>query len=135
SGVASFTTTALSAGTHSITASYAGDAGFAGSASAALSQQVGYTVKVLSNSTAQGSPLIALQLLDFTGANVSASTLAVTAKCVVAYGATAPTTCAAPIQTIKNGTFSFNRNWRKGGPTYTYQLSNKGLTSGTQYYL
>jgi uncharacterized protein YjdB len=40
SGVATFSTAALSAGTHSITASYSGDTNFVGSTSSALSQQV-----------------------------------------------------------------------------------------------
>jgi hypothetical protein len=53
-GVASYSTTALTAGTHSITASYGGDTNFAGSASSALSQDVGVATSTTSLTVPSG---------------------------------------------------------------------------------
>ena len=59
-GVATFTTTALAAGSHYITATFSGDGSFNGSTSSALKQDVQYTfagffspVEICPSSTAQ----------------------------------------------------------------------------------
>jgi hypothetical protein len=132
-GAATLTTSALSAGTHSITASYSPIANFSSSAtSTPLSQQVRYTVKVLST----GSLAIVLQLLDYNNTNVSASPLTVTAECVVAYSPTPPTACGAtPVQTIARA-FGFTSSYKKTmGPAYSYNVNAHGLTKGQQYDL
>jgi hypothetical protein len=131
-GTATVTTSGLTVGAHSITASYSGDGNFNSSAGSGLSQQVRYTVTVLSTSDL----MIELQLKNYGDANVSASSIPVTAECVVAYGQTAPPTCgAAPIQTIKSGAFAFNRNWQGKGGANQFQVSGQNLTKGQAYYL
>jgi hypothetical protein len=130
-GSASFATTALAAGTHTITVSYTGNANFTGSTSAPLSQQVRYTVKVLSTS----SLTIWLQLQNATGANVSASTKTVMAECVVADSTTPPTTCpATPVQSITKA-LAFSTNYKGLGPAYAYFVNPHGLTRGQRYDL
>jgi hypothetical protein len=131
-GSATFTTSALAAGTHSITASYSGSANFSSSVtSTPLSQQVRYNVKVLSTS----SLAIVLQLLDYNNTNVSASTLTVTAECVVPYSQTPPTACGAtPVQTIAKA-FGFANSYKGMGHAYSYSINSQGLTKGQQYDL
>jgi hypothetical protein len=131
-GAATYTTSALAVGSHSITASYSGNDNFnAGAGSAPIGQQVRYTVKVLSTS----SLLFALQLQNNTGANVSASIRTVTAECVVTYAATPPTTCGtAPLETIDKA-FWIVANYWGFGPTYLYGIRAQGLTRGQQYDL
>jgi hypothetical protein len=70
-GVATYSTAALTAGTHSITASYSGDTNFVGSTSSALSQQINQasTTIVLSSNS---NPSTYGQTVTFT-ATVSAS--------------------------------------------------------------
>jgi hypothetical protein len=48
SGVATYSTTALTVGTHTITASYSGDSNFVGSASSTLDQEVGVAMSTTS---------------------------------------------------------------------------------------
>jgi hypothetical protein len=131
-GTATFTTSALAAGTHSVTASYGGNANFAGSAtSSPLSQQVRYNVNVLSTANLT----VVLQLLDYNTTNVSASTLTVTAQCVVPYSQTPPTACGAtPVQTITKA-FGFTNSYKGLGPAYSYSVNPHGLTKGQQYDL
>jgi hypothetical protein len=130
-GSASVTTAALSAGTHSITASYSGNANFAGVTSSPLIQQVRYSVFLLANLRLS----VTIQLQDYTGANVSSPSVTVTAECVVPYSATLPTTCgSAPVQSI-NKAFGLVNNYRGQGQAYSFSINPKGLTRGQQYYL
>ncbi|HEV2687951.1 MAG TPA: Ig-like domain-containing protein, partial [Bryobacteraceae bacterium] len=71
-GVASFDTSALGVGTHSVTAMYSGDAGYAGSTSAALSQVVNRiaTTTTLSSSF---NPSTSGQAVTFTATVTSAA--------------------------------------------------------------
>lgn len=134
SGVATFSTSSLPVGAHSISASYGGSTSYTSSANSTLTQNVQYTVNVLTTSALT----IALQLWDANNANVSASTLKVVAECVVAHGTTPATTCgSSPVQSIKsgNGTFGFNKSWQNNGPSYLYTVTPKGLTRGQQYDL
>jgi Bacterial Ig-like domain (group 3)/FG-GAP-like repeat len=74
-GVATLSTTALAAGTHSITASYGGDSNFAGSTSQAVSVTVNAAVTTVSTTTgltASASSIAAGQSVTFT-ATVKAS--------------------------------------------------------------
>jgi hypothetical protein len=130
-GSASFTTTTLSAGTHGITASYGGNTNFSGSATGSpLGQQVRYTVNVLSTA----NRTVVLQLQDFANTNVSASTLTVTAVCVVASTTPPPTTCGStPLQSINTAFLSINK--RGSPPSYSYSISRQGLIKGQQYDL
>ena len=57
SGVASFSTTSLAVGTHAIVATYAGSQNYAGSASSALSEQIGQTPTVTSLSAPSAASL------------------------------------------------------------------------------
>jgi hypothetical protein len=130
-GSASFATSALTAGTHAITVSYGGNTNFTGSTSPAVSQQVRYAVKVLSTSNL----MVVLQLQNYAGSNVSASTKTVTAECVVAYSATPPTICpATPVQSITKA-FAFMNSYKGLGPAYAYFVNPHGLTRGQQYDL
>ena len=69
-------------GRHTITVAYSGDASFAASTSAALTQQVAYAVKLLYNTTkashSGATVKITLQLLNAAGRNVSATGTVVT---------------------------------------------------------
>ena len=63
---ASLTTSTLSLGTHSITANYGGDAVFAASTSAALTQTVGNTTTTNTSLTSSANPSTAGQFVTFT---------------------------------------------------------------------
>jgi hypothetical protein len=81
-GTATCQVTYPAASTHTITAAYSGDASFAASASAALTQQVVYAVRLLYNPATphrSGATVpIKLQLLNAVGSNVSAPGTVVT---------------------------------------------------------
>jgi hypothetical protein len=130
SGIATYITSTLVIGTRSITASYAGDTNFNVKVSTPVSQQVRYGVKTLSTATLT----IVLQLQNFTLANLSASTVPVTAQCVVASSATPPTSCTPSVLTITKA-FGFLNNFKSQGPAYSFSINPKGLTKGQKYYL
>src|SRR4029077_5138734 len=72
SGVASLTTSALTAGTHKIKATYVGDSVFAGSSSLVLSQVV-KGLPTTSSVSSSGSPSIYGQTITFTATVVDPS--------------------------------------------------------------
>ena len=86
SGQASFTTSSLSVGSHNITAAYGGDSNFTGSTSAALTQNVEYSICVLydqSKAVHGGATFpIKVALCDANGVDVSSSTIVLNAKAV-----------------------------------------------------
>lgn len=130
---ATMSTSALTAGTHTITASYEGDTNFMGSTTSSansVTQMVGYAVHVVSADSAS----IVVQVWN-ASTNVSSSSITVTAECVVPISTTAPTSCgSSPVQTI-NKPFTFAGATRRAGAQYSYKLSSTGLTRKHTYYL
>jgi hypothetical protein len=96
-GTASFTTTGLPVGTDSITASYSGDADFAGSTSAAVGQSVG---KATSSTTLTSSP----------NPSVSAQSVTLTATVSGQFGGTATGTVTFNNGSTSLGTASLSGN-------------------------
>jgi hypothetical protein len=138
SGTASLTTSALGVGSHTIAAIYSGSGNFSGSTSASVTQLVRYGVKLIYKPPSSGnvgsSVPIKIELVNYAGTNLSSSTVAVQALCVVVSGA----------KDCSNALSGFN--WTSGTPQYFtymsslapgggYQLNVKStnLTAGTTY--
>ena len=120
-GTATFTTSALAVGTHSITAAYGGDASFAASTSAALSQVVNQALAATSTTLASS-------------ANPSASGQAVTFTATV--GPVAPAT-GTPTGTVtfKDGSTTLGTGTLSGGTaTFTTSALAVGTHSITAAY-
>jgi hypothetical protein len=133
SGTATFSTSSLTIGTHSITAVYGGDPNFAGSTSAALTQNVAYGVCVLydqTKSVKSGAVTpIKLYLCDLSGNDVSASTIVVHATQITSVsGFSGPP--EAPGNANPDSDFRYDITQGPSGG-YIYNLSTKGLASGT----
>jgi hypothetical protein len=122
SGTATFTTTSpLPAGAHTITASYGGDSGFAGS-TGSLTQTVQYKVQLLYDSAkahhSGATVQVTLQLLNAAGTNLSASGVPVTVTGL----SPSPASGTAP-----TGTFTFLNK----GPGYQLNINTTGYPAGT----
>lgn len=121
----------LSVGSHTITAVYTPTVpDFTGSTSDPFVQQVTYDVK-FTYDTAHVNKVgdnvhIKVQLLDANGTNVSASTLAVTAQCIVPVGGT----CGDPGTIAINKLFTFHKQ-DKGQSFYDYEVRSKGMAPGS----
>jgi hypothetical protein len=121
----------LPLGSHTITAVYTpSSTEWATSTSHPIVQQVGYGVKFVYD-TAHVNKVgenvhIKVQLLDANGTNVSASTIAVTAVCVVPAGGA----CSDPGAVTINAPFVFHKQ-DKGQSFYDYEVRSKGMAPGT----
>ena len=128
SGQASFPTSSLSVGTHSITAVYGGDTNFNGSTSAALIQNVGYSIVPQYDQTQAknaGSTIpIKIEATDSSGNDVSSASLTVTATAI-----------SGPTGIITSVPFAGNSNpndiFRFASGGYMFNLKTTGLASGT----
>jgi hypothetical protein len=132
SGQATFSTTSLAVGAHSLVASYSGDANFQPS-SGTISQQIAYGVCVLYDQTRSvnsGATFpIKLYLCDASGNDVSSSGIVVHAN-----GITNVSGSAGPIQSP--GSANPDNNFRfdsTQGPSggYIFNLGTAGLATGT----
>jgi hypothetical protein len=131
-GQATFSTSSLSIGSHSITASYGGNSSFLGS-SASLTQKVSYGVCALYDQTKSvhsGAVIpIKLQLCDINSSDVSSSSIVVHATGLTGVssfsGDVGPAGNSAP-----DNDFRFDATL---GPTggYIFNLSTSGLATGT----
>lgn len=123
-GRATCQVTYTAVGTHPITAAYTGDATYAASTSAALTQQVAYAVKLLYNpakANKSGATIpVKLQLLNATGTNVSAPGTVITVTGL----SPSPAPGKAPTGTFTFMTFS-------QGPGYQLNVKTKGYPAGT----
>jgi len=122
-GKASFTTSSLGVGTHTITATYSGSSLYTGS-SASLQQQVGYSICPIQlpfQGVTSGHIKIKLQLCDAAGNDLSSPTITLTVVGV------SPNPGVAP----PSGTFSFIP--LLGGPNggYQYSVNTYGYRIGT----
>lgn len=128
SGRASFSTSVLSAGSHSITAVYNGGSNFNPSTSSPLSQVVEFNVCVLYDQTKSvhgGATIpIKLDLCDVNGNNVSSAGVIVHATQIIATsGFTGPVD--------DSGNANPDNDFRFVGFGYIFNLNTKGLASGT----
>jgi hypothetical protein len=132
SGDATFTTSSLSIGSHSITGQYSGDR-ISGGSSGNLTQTVEYGVCPLfdqTRSVKSGATFpIKLQLCDANGNDLSTSAIVVHAASVTAVSGV-PGTPDAPGNANPDNDFRFDATL---GPTggYIFNLSTGGLASGT----
>jgi len=138
-GVTSASTTSsnLSIGTHTLSAVYSGDTNFSGSPSSSLNQLVRYGVKLLykppMSGTAGSSVPIKIELVNYSGKNVSSATVGVTALCVVVQGA--KDCSGTPAITYGTGSpFSFVATLDSGGG-YQFNFKTTGLAAGPAYQL
>jgi hypothetical protein len=135
---ATFTTSALALGSHAITATYNTDGTFASSTASALTQLVGYGTKLLYKPPMSGkagsSVPVKIALVNAAGQNVSSSSLAVQALCVVVTGAA--TTCSGtpPISYGAGTPFTYLASLAPGGG-YQFNVKTTGLSSGPTYQL
>jgi Bacterial Ig-like domain (group 3)/Regulator of chromosome condensation (RCC1) repeat len=130
SGQAAYTTSSLSAGTHSITAAYGGDGNFMGS-TGSLSQQVAYRACLLydpSKASNIGSTIgIKLRLCDVNGHNLSSSTISVKAVSVDGNAALLVASGAANPGNL----FRFDPKLATGGG-YSYKLvTTQSMSTGS----
>jgi hypothetical protein len=128
-GVATVTTS-FAVGSRSITGTFVASGDFAGSSSAALTQQVGYAVALRSGKADMqkkaGAKLdMKLELDDAFGTNFSSPGLDVTAQCLIPAAAT---DCSAPGAVALNATFALNTTAK---PYYDYEIVNPGLAGGS----
>jgi hypothetical protein len=118
---ATFTTSTLAVGSHTVTAVYSGDGTFAASTSPALNQAVGYSVNLLYDATKakqSGSTIpIKLQIFDATGKNLDSSSISVTLV--------SPAVSPDPGGAQPTGAFSLN------GDHYQYDLKTTGYAPGS----
>lgn len=133
SGQATFTTSALAVGPHSITATYSGDGNFSASASSALSENVGYNICALYDQTKSvnsGAVFpIKLQLCSFAGGDLSASTIVVHATSVTSVsGYSGPP--ESPGNANPDNDFRFDSTLGPAGG-YIFNFSTSGLATGT----
>jgi Bacterial Ig-like domain (group 3)/Glycine rich protein len=123
-GTATCPVTYNAVGSHTITAAYSGDATYAASTSAALTQQVAYKVQLLYSQTKasnSGSTVaVKLQLLNAAGTNLSASGITVTVTGL----SPSPAPGKAPA-----GTFTFLT--LDQGPGYQLNVKTTGYPAGT----
>ena len=123
-GTATCQVTYTAPGSHTITAAYAGDATYAASTSAALTQQVAYKVQLQYDSTKasnRGSTVqVKIQLWNAAGTNLSASGIKVTATGL----SPSPAPGKAPA-----GTFTFLT--LDQGPGYQLNVKTTGYPAGT----
>jgi Bacterial Ig-like domain (group 3)/Beta-propeller repeat len=132
SGSAVFTTSALSAGSHSISASYSGSSNFLASSNS-LTQQVNYNLNVLydqSRSVHGGSTFpIKLQLVDANGVDVSSPAIVLHATQITNISGFEGSP-QSPGDSNPDSDFRFDSSL---GPTggYIFNLSTSGLASGT----
>lgn len=124
-GTAICKVTYTAVGSHVITAAYSGDAAYAASTSAALTQQVAYQVQLLYDTTQahnSGATVpVKLQLADAAGTNLSASGITVTVTGL----APSPAPGTAPA-----GTFTF-LTLPDQGPGYQLNVKTTGYPAGT----
>jgi len=123
SGHASFTTSSLGVGTHTITAIYSGSSLFPGS-SASLTQRVGYTICPIQlpfQGVTSGHIKIKLQLCDASGADLSSPNIILTVVGV------SPNPGVAP----PSGTFSFIPLLGGTNGGYQYSVDTTGYRIGT----
>jgi len=123
SGKASFTTSSLSVGSHTITAIYSGSSLFPGS-SASLRQQVGYNICPIQlpfQGVTSGHIKIKLQLCDASGADLSSSAITLTVT-----GVSPNSGVPGP-----SGTFSFIPLLGGTNGGYQYSVDTTGYRSGT----
>lgn len=147
SGEASFSTSSLAPGTHSVTASYSGDANFVASASAAISQMVdkGPTVSTLTSSLnpsvfgqavpltvtvqalapASGIPTGTVTFLD--GATILASGVALNGSGQASFS----TSSLAPGTHSLTASYSGDVNFASSTSTSINQIVAKGQTAAT----
>ena len=132
-GVATFSTTTLAVGTHSITAQYVGDLNFTGSTSSAISQVVQYNFCLLydpTRSVKSGATYpVKIYACDASGADVSSSSIVVHATLVTQIsgfsGAPDDAGSANP-----DNDFRFDVTLGPSGG-YIFNLKTSGLASGT----
>jgi hypothetical protein len=128
SGRASFSTSALSAGSHSITASYSGDSNFNASTSAILTEVVDYEVCVQYDQTravhSGATYPIKLELCDANGNNVSSAGVIVHATQITA-------TSGFTGSVDDSGNANPDNDFRFTGFGYIFNLSTAGLAPGT----
>jgi concanavalin A-like lectin/glucanase superfamily protein/Big-like domain-containing protein/Kelch motif protein len=133
SGQATFSTSTLAVGVHSIRAAYGGDGSFAGSTSPPLTQDVAYGICALYDQTKavkSGSVFpIKLDLCDVNGTDVSSSGIVVHAT-----GVTAVSGYSGAPETVGNANPDFDFRFDStlgttGG--YIFNLGTSGLASGT----
>jgi hypothetical protein len=148
SGQAVYVTSALTAGSHSITASYSGDANFQGSTSPALTQQVnGSTVTVSPTSLSFGNQAInttsaakTVTLTNTGTASVAISSITASANFAISSNSCGATLVAGKKCTVGvtftpaalgavTGTLTFNDNAANNPQTVT--LSGTGITPAT----
>jgi hypothetical protein len=132
SGQATFTTSALAIGSHSITGQYGGDRISSGS-SGGLTQNVEYGICSLfdqTRSVKSGATFpVKLQLCDANGNNLSASAIVVHAMSVTAVSGFSGTP-DAPGNANPDNDFRFDATLGTSGG-YIFNLSTGGLTPGT----
>ncbi|HEY6352370.1 MAG TPA: SBBP repeat-containing protein [Candidatus Angelobacter sp.] len=128
SGQAGFSTSALSAGPHSITAAYSGDSNFNPSTSSPLTEVVEFNVCVLYDQTRSvhsGATIpIKLALCDINGNNVSSPNIIVHATQI-----TSTSGFSGPAD--DSGNANPDNDFRSTGFGYIFNLSTAGLVSGT----
>jgi hypothetical protein len=128
SGQSSFSTTALSAGSHSITAAYSGDSNFNPSTSSVLTEVVEFNVCVLydpTRSVHSGATFpIKLELCDAHGNNMSSSGTVVHATQIAS-------TSGFSGPADDSGNANPDNDFRFTDFGYIFNLSTKGLASGT----
>jgi len=132
SGQATFTTSSLAVGSHSITGQYGGDRISSGS-SDSLTQNVEYAICPLfdqTRSVKSGATFpIKLQLCDANGNDVSSSAIVVQAMSVTSISGV-PGTLDAPGNANPDNNFRFDATLGPAGG-YIFNLSTGGLASGT----
>ena len=133
SGVATYSTSTLAVGSHSITAQYAGDSNFTGSTSSAITQQVQYNFCVLYDPTrsVKGGATYPIKIYacDASGADVSSSAIIVHATLITQVSGFSGAPDDAGNANPDND-FRFDITL---GPTggYIFNLKTTGLASGT----
>lgn len=128
SGQASFSTSVLSPGSHSITATYSGDSNFNPSTSAPLTEVIEYNVCVQYDQTravhSGATYPIKLELCDVNGNDVSSAGVVVHATQI-----TATSGFTGPVD--DSGNANPDNDFRFVGFGYIFNLSTEGLASGT----
>jgi hypothetical protein len=132
-GQATFATSSLAAGSHSITAVYGGASNFTGSTSSTLSQSVDYAVCAQydqTKSVKNGAVFpIKIELCDSGGNDLSASGVVVHATGLTSVSGYSGTP-ESPGNANPDNDFRFDSSFGSTGG-YTYNLSTKGLATGT----
>jgi len=133
SGQATFSTSSLSIGAHSITAAYGGDSNFTGSTSSPLTQNVEFGVCVLydeTKSVKSGAVIpIKLYLCDVNGNDISSSSIVVHATQITAVSGYSGDVEAAGNANPDND-FRYDPTQGPSGG-YIFNLKTSGLAAGT----